>query len=199
MTPTTPSLRLVLNPPPLAPFVPPMRNEWDLVFQPVFDELFSPPDSVASPVSVVEAPTPIDLTGSPSSTSVDQDAPSLSTSQSTHQSQSHVIPLSIEEELHDLEVAHMSNNPYFGIPIPDTVSEEYSSSDVIPTTVHSDAPISERLRILKIKARLVARGNHPEEGIDFEESFAPVARLEAVGIFLAFAAHMNMIVYQIDV
>ncbi|GKE73595.1 retrovirus-related pol polyprotein from transposon TNT 1-94 [Tanacetum coccineum] len=53
--------------------------------------------------------------------------------------------------------------------------------------------------ILKNKARLVARGYRQEEGIDFEESFAPVARLETVRIFLAFVAHMNMIVYQIDV
>ncbi|GKD08224.1 retrovirus-related pol polyprotein from transposon TNT 1-94 [Tanacetum coccineum] len=49
------------------------------------------------------------------------------------------------------------------------------------------------------KARLVDRGYRQEEGIDFEESFAPVARLEAIRIFLAFAAHMNMVVYQIDV
>ncbi|GJW53663.1 retrovirus-related pol polyprotein from transposon TNT 1-94 [Tanacetum coccineum] len=47
--------------------------------------------------------------------------------------------------------------------------------------------------------KLVAHGYRQEEGIDFEESFAPVARLEAVRIFLAFAAHMNMIVYQMDV
>ncbi|GJR51881.1 retrotransposon protein, putative, ty1-copia subclass [Tanacetum coccineum] len=53
--------------------------------------------------------------------------------------------------------------------------------------------------ILKNKARLVACGYRQEEGIDFEESFAPVARLEAIWIFLAFAAHMNMIVYQMDV
>ncbi|GKE96047.1 retrovirus-related pol polyprotein from transposon TNT 1-94, partial [Tanacetum coccineum] len=53
--------------------------------------------------------------------------------------------------------------------------------------------------ILKNKARLVARGYRQEEGIDFEESFAPVARLEAIRIFLAFAAHINMIVYQMDV
>ncbi|GKA46989.1 retrovirus-related pol polyprotein from transposon TNT 1-94 [Tanacetum coccineum] len=53
--------------------------------------------------------------------------------------------------------------------------------------------------ILKNKARLVARGYHQEEGIDFEESFALVARLEAIRIFLAFAAHMNMVVYQMDV
>ncbi|GKF17922.1 copia protein, partial [Tanacetum coccineum] len=38
-----------------------------------------------------------------------------------------------------------------------------------------------------------------EEGIDFEESFALVARLEAIRIFLAFVAHMNMVVYQMDV
>ncbi|GJR08315.1 retrovirus-related pol polyprotein from transposon TNT 1-94 [Tanacetum coccineum] len=52
--------------------------------------------------------------------------------------------------------------------------------------------------ILKNKARLAAHGYHQEEGIDFEESFAPVARLEAFRIFLAFAAHMNMTVYQMD-
>ncbi|GJW84623.1 retrovirus-related pol polyprotein from transposon TNT 1-94 [Tanacetum coccineum] len=53
--------------------------------------------------------------------------------------------------------------------------------------------------IPKNKARLVDRGYRQEEGIVFEESFAPVARLEAIRIFLAFAAHMNMVVYQMDV
>ncbi|GJS58403.1 retrovirus-related pol polyprotein from transposon TNT 1-94 [Tanacetum coccineum] len=53
--------------------------------------------------------------------------------------------------------------------------------------------------VLKNKARLVARGYRQEEGIDFEESFAPVARLEAIRIFIAFGAHMNMVVYQMDV
>nr|GEY21619.1 retrovirus-related Pol polyprotein from transposon TNT 1-94 [Tanacetum cinerariifolium] len=48
--------------------------------------------------------------------------------------------------------------------------------------------------ILKNKARLVARGYRQEEGIDFKESFALVARLEAIRIFLAFAAHINMVV-----
>ncbi|GKC90060.1 retrovirus-related pol polyprotein from transposon TNT 1-94, partial [Tanacetum coccineum] len=53
--------------------------------------------------------------------------------------------------------------------------------------------------ILKNKARLVARGYRQAKGIDFEESFAPVARLKAIRIFLAFSAHMNMVVYQMDV
>ncbi|GKD21211.1 retrovirus-related pol polyprotein from transposon TNT 1-94 [Tanacetum coccineum] len=46
---------------------------------------------------------------------------------------------------------------------------------------------------------MVARGYRQEEEINFEESFAPVARLDAIRIFLAYAAHMNMIVYQMDV
>ncbi|GKC98942.1 retrovirus-related pol polyprotein from transposon TNT 1-94, partial [Tanacetum coccineum] len=49
------------------------------------------------------------------------------------------------------------------------------------------------------KARLVAKGNAQEEGIDFEESFAPVARLEAVRIFVAHAAHKSFPIYQMDV
>ncbi|GJX37918.1 retrovirus-related pol polyprotein from transposon TNT 1-94 [Tanacetum coccineum] len=214
---------LVPNPPPLAPFVPLSRHEWDLVFQPVFDEFFSPPANVASPIPVEEAPAPVESIGSPSSTTVDQDAPSPSTLQTTPQSQSQTIPLCAKEESHDIEVANMSNDPYFGIPIPETISKESSSSDVISTTVFSDAPILEhlikpktykdsltqscwieamqeelhefeRLKVWELVPRL-----DKEEGIDFEESFTPVARLEAVRIFLAFAAHMNMIVYQMDV
>nr|GEY40150.1 retrovirus-related Pol polyprotein from transposon TNT 1-94 [Tanacetum cinerariifolium] len=53
--------------------------------------------------------------------------------------------------------------------------------------------------ILKNKARLVARGYRQKEGIDFEESFVSVARLEAIRIFLAYSAHKNMVVYQMDV
>nr|GEU46064.1 retrovirus-related Pol polyprotein from transposon TNT 1-94 [Tanacetum cinerariifolium] len=53
--------------------------------------------------------------------------------------------------------------------------------------------------ILKNKTRLVTRGYRQEEGIDFEESFAPVARLEAIRIFLTYAAYKNMVVYQMDV
>ncbi|GKC87612.1 retrovirus-related pol polyprotein from transposon TNT 1-94 [Tanacetum coccineum] len=54
-------------------------------------------------------------------------------------------------------------------------------------------------RVVKNKARLVAQGFRQEEGIDFEESFEPVARIEAICIFVANAAHMNMMIYQMDV
>ncbi|GJW28092.1 retrovirus-related pol polyprotein from transposon TNT 1-94 [Tanacetum coccineum] len=83
MTPKTPSSGLVPNSTLSAPFVSPSRKEWDLVFHPVFDEFYSPPASVASPVPVVEAPVLVESTSLPSSTTVDQDAPSPSTSQTT--------------------------------------------------------------------------------------------------------------------
>ncbi|GJX55134.1 retrovirus-related pol polyprotein from transposon TNT 1-94 [Tanacetum coccineum] len=54
-------------------------------------------------------------------------------------------------------------------------------------------------RVLKNKARLVAQGFRKEEGINFEESFAPVARIEAIGIFVANAANKNMTIFQMDV
>ncbi|GJX07884.1 retrovirus-related pol polyprotein from transposon TNT 1-94 [Tanacetum coccineum] len=53
--------------------------------------------------------------------------------------------------------------------------------------------------VIRNKARLVAKGYAQEEGIDFEESFAPVARLEAVRIFVAHAAHKSFPIYQMDV
>ncbi|GJY93909.1 retrovirus-related pol polyprotein from transposon TNT 1-94 [Tanacetum coccineum] len=53
--------------------------------------------------------------------------------------------------------------------------------------------------VLKNKARLIAKGYRQEEGLDFEESFTPVARIEAIRIFLSNAASKNMTVYQIDV
>nr|GEZ67383.1 copia protein [Tanacetum cinerariifolium] len=49
------------------------------------------------------------------------------------------------------------------------------------------------------KTRLVAKGYRQEKGIDFEESFAPVARLEAVRMFIAYAAHKNITIFQMDV
>ncbi|GKA03892.1 retrovirus-related pol polyprotein from transposon TNT 1-94 [Tanacetum coccineum] len=53
--------------------------------------------------------------------------------------------------------------------------------------------------VIRNKTRLVVRGYRQEEGIDFEESFAPVARMEAIRIFLAYAAHKSFTVFQMDV
>ncbi|GJY79017.1 retrovirus-related pol polyprotein from transposon TNT 1-94, partial [Tanacetum coccineum] len=229
--------------------VPPSRIDWDLLFQPLFDELLTPPPSVdcpapevIAPITEVVAPVPAVSTGSPSSTTVDQDAPSPSNSQTTPETQSPIFSNEVEEDNHDLDVAHMNNDPFFGIPILENDSEASSSSDVIPIVVQSAAPYSEhvtkwtkdhpldniigepktykdaltqscwieamqeklnKFECLEVrelnKARLVAHGYRQEEEIYFEESFAPVARLDAIRIFLAYVAYMNMVVYQMDV
>ncbi|GJZ07140.1 retrovirus-related pol polyprotein from transposon TNT 1-94 [Tanacetum coccineum] len=71
-------------------------------------------------------------------------APSHSNSQTTPETQSLVIPNNVEEDNHDLDIAYMNNNPFFGIPIPENASEA-SSSDVIPTIVHTATPNSEHV------------------------------------------------------
>ncbi|GKF54017.1 hypothetical protein Tco_0160927 [Tanacetum coccineum] len=119
---------LVPNPPSSTPFVPPSRSDWDLLFQAMFDEsstvdLHAP--EVIAPIPEAVTPEHAVLTGSPSSTTVDQDA-------------SH----DVEADNHDIEVAHMGNDPYFGIPIPEVPSDQ-SSSNVIHTIVHPDHQVSE--------------------------------------------------------
>ncbi|GJS55364.1 retrovirus-related pol polyprotein from transposon TNT 1-94 [Tanacetum coccineum] len=220
MTPTIISSGLVPNPSLSTSFVPPSRTDWDILFQPLFDELLNPPSSVVCPapevialIAKVVAPEPAASTGSPSSTTVEQDAPSPN-------------------------VAHMNNDPFFGIPIPENHSEASSFSDVIPTVVHTAAPnsehvtkwtkdhpldniigelerpISTRLQLHEqalffwetpflsrqsdgytlndlqgelddsggiLKKRLFGCFGYSQVwGIDFEESFAPVARLDAI-------------------
>ncbi|GJS59597.1 retrovirus-related pol polyprotein from transposon TNT 1-94 [Tanacetum coccineum] len=152
MTPATISSGLVPNLPPSTP-------------------VDRPPPEVIAPISKVLAPEPAVSTGSPSSTTVDQDVPSPSNSQTTPETISPAISNNVEEENHDLDVVYMNNDPFFGIPIPKNNSEASSSSDV---------KLDELGGILKNKARLVARGYRQEKGIDFEESFAPVARLDAI-------------------
>nr|GEU65455.1 hypothetical protein [Tanacetum cinerariifolium] len=79
---------------------------------------------------------PVILTGIPSSTS-DQDAPSTSTSQTPLETPSSVIPLGVEEADHDIEVAHIDNNPFVKLPILEPSSEESSTHVVILNHVHS--------------------------------------------------------------
>nr|GEX43892.1 hypothetical protein [Tanacetum cinerariifolium] len=260
------------------------RNDWDLLFQPMFDELLNPSPSVAhqahegiTPIANVIPLVQDDSTGSPFSTTIDQDAPSPSKSHTTTEIQSSIIPQDVKDDNLDMEVAHMRNDPFFGVPILEVNSAQSSSTASPQSIMQSNHPIPhhnskwtkdyplnniigqlsrpvstwlqlyeqalfyyydafltfvepktykealtqscwieamqeelnefERLKvkldelggILKNKARLVARGYHQEEGIDFEESFALVARLETIRIFLAYAAHKNMVVYQMDV
>nr|GFB01777.1 retrovirus-related Pol polyprotein from transposon TNT 1-94 [Tanacetum cinerariifolium] len=232
MTPATISSGLVYKSSSSTPFIPPSRNDWDLLFQPMFDELLNPPPSVDHQDAQVIAP-------------IAEVIPQV-------QDDSTVIPQEVEEDNLDIKVAHMGNDPLHSVPIIEVTSAPSSTqalfcyydaflSLVKPKTckdaltqscwieaIQEELNEFERLEvweliprpdkvmvitlkwiykvnldelggILKNKACLVARGYRQEEGIDFEESFALVARLEAIRIFLAYATHKNMVVYQMDV
>ncbi|GJZ33735.1 copia protein [Tanacetum coccineum] len=154
-----------------------------------------PAPEVIAPINEVVAPVPAISASSPSSTTVDQDAPSPSNFQTTPETQSPILPNYVEEDNHDLDVAHMNNDPFF--------VEPKNYKDALTQACWIEAMQEElnefeRLEVWEL-ARLVTQGYRQEEGVDFEESFAPVARIEAIRIFLGFAAHMNMVVYQMDV
>ncbi|GKA43200.1 retrovirus-related pol polyprotein from transposon TNT 1-94 [Tanacetum coccineum] len=153
---------LVSNPVSQRPCIPPKRDDWDHLFQPMFDEYFNPPSIVVTPIQEAAAPKAVVLTDSLVSTSIDQDVPSTQKQElSPNISQDKVL-------LIKLKWIYKVKMDKFG-------------------------------GVLKNKARLVAQGFRQEEGIDFEESFAPVARIKAIHIIVANAAHKNMTIYQMDV
>ncbi|GJU17434.1 hypothetical protein Tco_1145400 [Tanacetum coccineum] len=131
MTPVSISSGLVPNPPSSTPFVPPTRTDWDLLFQPMFDEspnvdVHAP--EVIAPIPEAVAPEHAVSTGSPSSTTVDQDAPTPSNSPTQQETQTPILSHDVEEDNH-VEVAHMSNDPQVS---KDSTYEQAFSGTMMP-------------------------------------------------------------------
>nr|GFB54521.1 hypothetical protein [Tanacetum cinerariifolium] len=101
----------------------------------MFNELLNPPPSVVNQAPKVIAliaevipPVHADLTGSPSSITVEQDVPSSSKIHTTIEIQSSFIPQDVGDDNLDIEVTHMGNDPLFGVPIPEVTSAQSSST-----------------------------------------------------------------------
>ncbi|GJZ18452.1 retrovirus-related pol polyprotein from transposon TNT 1-94 [Tanacetum coccineum] len=285
MTPVTTSLGLVPNTIPQQPYNPPNRDDWDCLFQLMFDEYFNPLTIVVSPVPVAAAPRAADTTESLVSTTIDLDAPSTSIPSTQEQEHSLIISQGFEESpkiphfhddpLHEDSTSHGSSSnvrpshtpfKHFGRwtkdhPIANVIGDsshsvftrkqletnamwcyfddfltsvepknfkeamiEPSWIDAMQEEIHEfkrlqdwelvscpnkvmliklkwiyKVKTNEFGKVLKNKARLVTQGFKQEEGIDFEESFTPVARIEAIRIFVANAANKNMTIFQMDV
>nr|GEY49219.1 retrovirus-related Pol polyprotein from transposon TNT 1-94 [Tanacetum cinerariifolium] len=171
---------LVPNLVPAAPYVPPINKDLVILFQPMFNECLKPPRverpvSLALPVQVL-----VTSTGTPSSTTIDQGSPSPSISPSSSALQSHSLHQGVAAEstfMEDNLIAPVNNNPFINAFAPEPSSSASSSGD----------------------ARLVAKGYRQEDGIDFEESFATVARIEAIRMFIANTTSKNITIYQMDV
>ncbi|GJY63879.1 retrovirus-related pol polyprotein from transposon TNT 1-94, partial [Tanacetum coccineum] len=235
MTRTTISSGLMPNPPLSTPFIPPSRTDWDILFQPMFDELLTPPSSVDLPAP--EDIAPIDEVVAPVLVSIhtlvhpDHQIYEHNSKWTKDHPLENIIgelarPVSTRLQLHE-QALFCYYDAFLTVVEPKTYKDaltqscwieamqeelnEFERLEVWELVPRPDKVMVITLKwiykvkldelggILKNKARLVARGYRQEEGIDFEESFAPVARLEAIRIFLAFAAHMNMVVYQMDV
>ncbi|GJV20325.1 integrase, catalytic region, zinc finger, CCHC-type containing protein [Tanacetum coccineum] len=97
MTPATSSLGLISNPVSQQPCIPPKRDDWDRLFQPMFDEYFNPLSIVVSPVQEAAASRAVVLADSPVSTSINQDAPSTSIPSTQEQEHSLNISQGFEE------------------------------------------------------------------------------------------------------
>ncbi|GJS50341.1 retrovirus-related pol polyprotein from transposon TNT 1-94 [Tanacetum coccineum] len=169
---------LVPNPVPSAPYVPPTNKDLEILFQPMFDEYLRPPsvERLVPPAFAVQVS--VVLVDAPSFTTIDQDTPSKSHSSSSSIGQAPISHQGVAAgpTIEDNPFAQAGDNPF----IYKVKLDEYGD-------------------VLKNKAQLAAKGYHQEEGIDFEESFALVARIEAIRIFIANAASKNMIIYQMDV
>ncbi|GJY06694.1 retrovirus-related pol polyprotein from transposon TNT 1-94 [Tanacetum coccineum] len=275
LTPGQISSGLVPNPVPAAPYVPPINKDLEILFQPMFDEYLEPP-RVKRPVSPAPAvQVPINSIGTPSSTTIDQDAPSPSHSSSSSALQSPSLHQGVAAEstlMEDNPFAPIDNDPFINVFASEPRSEASSFGDLSSTespyvsqTLHHlrkwskdhsmdniignpsrpnfksaitkdcwfqamqdeihefdrlqvwelvpqpdcvmiialkwiyKVKLDEYGDVLKNKARLVAKGYRQTEGIDFEESFALVARIKAIRIFIANAASKNMTIYNMDV
>nr|GEZ92423.1 retrovirus-related Pol polyprotein from transposon TNT 1-94 [Tanacetum cinerariifolium] len=148
MTPGTISSGLVPTSSPSTSYVPPSRNDWDLLFQPMFDELLNPPPSVVNqtpeaiaPITEVILPGYVDSTGSPSLTTVEQDAPFTSNSPTPTETQSSVIPNDVGDDNLDMEVAHIGNDPLFGVPIPEVTSAQFTTPVSPQAIVQTNHPM----------------------------------------------------------
>nr|GEV80264.1 hypothetical protein [Tanacetum cinerariifolium] len=213
-------LRLVLNLVPIAPYVPPTNKELKILFQPMFYEYLEPPrvERPVSPTIAIQVPV-ISATGS----TVIKDNPfahgdnnpfvnvfalepsfeassygDASSAESTHVTQLHNHLRKLSK---DYPLDNVIGNPSRLVSTRNQLATDalwclynFVLSKVKPKNFKS--AVTEDYWF---QAMLVAKGYRKEEGIDFDESFAPVARIEAIRIFISNAASKNITIYQMDV
>nr|GEY64434.1 hypothetical protein [Tanacetum cinerariifolium] len=169
----------------------------------MFDEYLEPRvERPVSPATVV--PLPVSSADTPSSTTIDQYAPSPSHSLSSSALQSlcsHQGVAAGSTIIENNPFSLVDNDSFVNVFAPKPSFEASSSKDVCSVeSTHwiYKIKLDEYGDVLKNKARLVAKVYQQEEGIDFKKSFAPVSCIEAIRIFITNAVSKNMTIYQMD-
>nr|GEZ22791.1 hypothetical protein [Tanacetum cinerariifolium] len=202
-------------------------NELDLLFNPMFDELLNGSTqfvSKSSPVTTADAPnqcqqqhtTPLNTQTTPEPTCLDPNqAPIVTPTENINQEETVTKNAQVEDDefinifctpvqdrgkpssrhvdssnMHTFYQRHPSEHRW---------TKDHPLEQVIGNPSQSKNKRDEENNVIRNKSRLVTKGYAQKERVDFEESFAPVARLEAVWLFIAYAAHKSFIVYQMDV
>nr|GEW55820.1 hypothetical protein [Tanacetum cinerariifolium] len=163
----------------------------------MFDKYLNPPPYVDPQVLAVSAPELVVPISIPSSTTIDQDAPSTSTSQTHPETPSLVIPLGVEEVDHDIKVSHMDNNPSIEFPILEPSSEESSTQNSYKYALTESCWIEAMQEGLNEFDHLKVWELVPRPDCVMVITLKWIYK--AIRIFIAFDAHINMVVYQMDV
>nr|GEW87343.1 Gag-Pol polyprotein [Tanacetum cinerariifolium] len=169
------------------------QQELDLFLVHLYDELFTTGTSS------------VNKSSSPSDYYNQQDTPPTTTSQSTTEPITLTTTVTTEENNTDnqaeiqVDNAHVDYNEFYNVfSTPELVDKPFGKTVVKLKWLWKNKK-DEDQTVIRNKARLAAKGYAQEEGIDFEGSFAPVACLEAVWIFVAYAAYKSFPIYQMDV
>ncbi|GJX36732.1 retrovirus-related pol polyprotein from transposon TNT 1-94 [Tanacetum coccineum] len=182
-------------------------NKLDLLFSPMFDELLNGTTLVVSKSSDVHAANAPDQrqqenTTPSTSTTVAADTPPLNiqtTLETTSQAPTVIATENIYQAKTHQENAQVDEDEFINIFSTSELVNRPLCKNVINMKWLWKKKRDEENIVIRNKARLVAKGYSQNEGIDFKESFAPIARLEAVQLFVAYAAHKSFQVYQMDV
>nr|GEX62614.1 retrovirus-related Pol polyprotein from transposon TNT 1-94 [Tanacetum cinerariifolium]GEX62822.1 retrovirus-related Pol polyprotein from transposon TNT 1-94 [Tanacetum cinerariifolium] len=176
------------------------QQELDLLFDHLYDEFFTAGTSS------------VNKSFSPTNNSIQHDTQPTTNIQPTSEPSTHTYVYAEENNNNQAEKEHLQDDEFIN-PFCTSVQEvdESSSHNIDPEmcmfalTVSTAEPknikeaMSDSAWIEAMQEELHQFDRLQEEGIDFEESFDPVARLEAVRIFVAYAAHKSFLIYQMDV
>ncbi|GJZ11338.1 retrovirus-related pol polyprotein from transposon TNT 1-94 [Tanacetum coccineum] len=217
MTPGTLSSKLVPNPPSSTPYVPPTKNDWDILFQQMFDEFFNPPPSVDAP------------SASTSSTQEQEHSPIISQGVEESPKTPHFHDYPLHETLHEDSTSQGSSSNMRPSHTPLDLLGKWTKNHPLENVIGDPSRSISTRKQLKTDAMWcyfdafltsVEPKNFKEamlesswidsmqeeiheferlQGINYEESFAPVARIEAIRIFISNVANKNMTIYQMDV
>nr|GFA31965.1 hypothetical protein [Tanacetum cinerariifolium] len=183
------------------------KKDFEDLFHNFYDEYFDSSKIMKSSITNVETsnvkiPSNEEEVFHENSESFQEESSSSSLNNNVHQSSKEVgVPSSNTQSIshnmvHNVDEASTSHN-VFNERLEDAYFD--ASKTIIKTKWIFKNKKDESSLVIRNKARLVAAGYSQQEGIDYDETFTPVARIEAIRLFLAYAAHKDFTVFQMDV